>query len=90
MAQHRGAADSYYNDGGLQQSQQQPYGNGSQQPHYPPGPDPKAQQPPPNYGQEYQMPQTAGDGKQTFEQTFKLDKPKYNDLWAGILVREAT
>lgn len=89
MAQHRGAADSYYNDSGLQQSQQQPSGNGYQQPHYPPGPDLKAQQPPPNYGQEYQMPQTAGDGKQTFDQAFKLDKPKYNDLWAGILVREA-
>lgn len=90
MAQHRGAADSYYNDGGLQQSQQQqqPYGNDYQQPHYPPGPDPKAQKPPPNYGQAYQMPHTAGDGKQTFEQAFKLDKPKYNDLWAGILVRE--
>lgn len=28
-----------------------------------------------------------GDGKQTFEQAFKLDKPRYNDLWAGILVR---
>ncbi|CAL8580777.1 pH nine-sensitive protein 1 [Xanthoria parietina] len=86
MAQHRGAADSYYNDSGLQQSQQQPNGNGYQQPHYPPGPDLKAQQPPPNYGQEYQMPQTAGDGKQTFDQAFKLDKPKYNDLWAGILL----
>lgn len=95
MAQHGGAADSYYHDGGLQQSQQQPYGNGYQQPHYPTGPDPKSQQPPPNYGQEYQSSgppthQTAGDGKQTFEQVFKLDKPKYNDLWAGILVCDAT
>jgi hypothetical protein len=26
-----------------------------------------------------------GDNKQSFEQTFKLDKPKYNDLWAGLL-----
>lgn len=29
----------------------------------------------------------AVDGKQTFNQVFKLDKPKYNDIWAGILVR---
>ncbi|CAF9932911.1 MAG: hypothetical protein GOMPHAMPRED_006699 [Gomphillus americanus] len=27
-----------------------------------------------------------GDGKQSFDQAFKLDKPKYNDLWAGILL----
>ena len=48
------------------------------------------QQPPPNYGQNYNAgpppPNTGDYGKQTFEQTFKLDKPKYNDLWAGILV----
>ena len=47
------------------------------------------QPPPPNYGQNHQNsapgPMT-GDAKQTFDQTFKLDKPKYNDLWAGILV----
>ena len=24
-------------------------------------------------------------GKQDFEQTFKLDKPKYNDIWAALL-----
>ena len=28
---------------------------------------------------------TAG-GKQTFDQAFKLDKPEYNDIWAGILL----
>lgn len=53
------------------------------------------QQPPPGYGQNYQnasgppppmTPMAAGDGKQTFDQVFKLDKPKYNDLWAGILL----
>lgn len=26
-----------------------------------------------------------GDNKQSFEQAFKLDKPKYNDWWAGLL-----
>lgn len=87
MAQHGGVADSYYNGGGGQQ----PYGNGYQAPQYPPGPDPKYQQAPPNYGQSYQnngppAPELGGDGKQTFDQAFKIDKPKYNDLWAGILV----
>ena len=75
----RGEADSYYNSGGPpnQYQMQQPY---EQAPY---------QQPPPNYGQNYQNtapPQPSG-GKQTFDQAFKLEKPKYNDLWAGILVR---
>ena len=26
------------------------------------------------------------DGKGSFDETFKVEKPKYNDLWAGILV----
>jgi hypothetical protein len=38
---------------------------------------------PPTYGQDFHMPQ---DNKQSFEQTFKIEKPKLNDLWAGILV----
>jgi hypothetical protein len=25
------------------------------------------------------------DNKQGFEQQFKIDKPKYNDWWAGLL-----
>ena len=92
MAQH-GAADAYYNNGSAQPPTQPPM-------QYPPqgynsngyqgGPEPKYQQPPPNYGQNYQ---NAGpplaDGKQTFDQAFKIDKPKYNDLWAGILVRSS-
>ncbi|KAL8739607.1 MAG: hypothetical protein Q9190_007609 [Brigantiaea leucoxantha] len=74
----RGEADSYYNSGGPpnQYQMQQPY---EQAPY---------QQPPPNYGQNYQNtapPQPSG-GKQTFDQAFKLEKPKYNDLWAGILL----
>ena len=80
MATHGGAADSYYNE-------QQPNMN----------PEPKYQQPPPAYGQNYQqnpnmppLPMAGGDGKQSFDQAFKLEKPKYNDLWAGILVRMPT
>lgn len=84
MAQHGGAADSYYNAGGAMPMQyQQP------QPQYPPPKGAAYQQPPPTYGPDYHngAPSVGGDGKQTFEQAFKIDRPKYNDLWAGILVR---
>ncbi len=87
---HQGAADSYYNNGSAQpplqpQMQYPPQGYNSNG--YQEGPDSRYQQPPPTYGQNYQ---NAGppltDGKQTFDQAFKLDRPKWNDLWAGILV----
>ncbi|KAI9752404.1 MAG: putative choline transporter, neither null mutation nor overexpression affects choline transport [Candelina submexicana] len=81
--QHGGAADSYY--------------QGNQAPmQYPPQPQisngagyqvPKYQQPPPSYGQNFGSsapPPTSGE-KPTFEQSFKLEKPKWKDLWAGIL-----
>ena len=48
---------------------------------------PQMQQPP-NYSQNPQYATgngVAGD-KQDFSQAFKLDKPKYNDIWAGVLV----
>lgn len=81
MATHGGAADGYYNNGPPQAQFNQ--NNGYQGPN-----QQKYQQGPPNYGQDFQqnngIPQ--GDGKQTFAQAFKLDKPKYNDIWAGILV----
>lgn len=38
-------------------------------------------QPPPQYG-----PNGGYGEKPTFDQAFKLDKPKWNDLWAGLLV----
>lgn len=44
-----------------------------------------------NYQHQQYVPQDAAYGelneKQTFEQAFKVEKPKWNDLWAGILVR---
>src|ERR1700761_9706962 len=73
MAQ-RGEAADYYQDG------QQGYAP-------PPGPPPGQQDGgrAPNYG--YQPPQYAPQGeKQDFNQTFKIEKPKFNDLWAGILL----
>lgn len=51
----------------------------------------KETQPPPQYGQQNgygpQVPQGGWSEKPTFNQAFKLDKPKYNDLWAAIFVR---
>lgn len=84
-APQHGAADDYY-QGGQQpmqyppQAQQNSKGNGPQDPQY--------QQPPPGYGQNFQngAPPAISGEKPTFEQSFKLDKPKWNDLWAGILV----
>ena len=83
-----GEADSYYNGGNGQAKQGYPMQPPIQ---YPQQPMNNAyQQPPPNYGQDFQNsapPQMAGaDGKQSFDQAFKLERPNYNDLWAGILV----
>ncbi|EJP66775.1 Choline transporter [Beauveria bassiana ARSEF 2860] len=70
-----------YNQGQWQQQQQQPpppqqnnggYDHGG----YNYGP-------PPAYS--YNPPQ-ANDEKYGFDQAFKIEKPKYNDLWAGILL----
>lgn len=84
--QHGGAADTYYNGQPPMQYPPQAYNNGNAVP-YQGGPEPKYQQAPPTYGQNYQgAPPMQGD-KHTFDQTFKLDRPKYNDLWAGILAR---
>lgn len=89
-----GEADSYYNtdqrggpvvgpppqyDGTLYQHQQPGAYSGYQPP-----------PPPPQQQQLYAPPPTnihgVLDEKQSFEQTFKVEKPKWNDLWAGILV----
>ena len=82
---HGGAADSYYTGDQPAQVSQQTDGYDGQLGDG--GQDPKYTQQPPNYGQTWgAAPPLASGGKQTFEQSFKLDKPKYNDLWAGILV----
>ena len=72
----------YYNNGGNYYQQQPPpqYGQQPQQPYG------QAQYGQPPYGQPNGPGQNDGyDDKQTFEQVFKVDKPKYNDIWAGIL-----
>lgn len=89
MAHPSGEAAAYYN-----QPPDGPNGHG-------PGPQmgypqPKRQhkaphdpnQPPPYGQQAYQAPQ-AGAGPYTFDQAFTVERPKWNDLWAGILVRLA-
>ena len=93
----RGEAGSYYDEGGDESQGKQGYPMQPQMQYPPPtlnpgygNAGPQYQQPPPNYGQNFQSsgapPTTGADGKQTFDQAFKLEKPKYNDLWAGILV----
>lgn len=84
MAQ-RGEAADYYTGGAPPQQPQGAYYQGQ----------PYGQQQPPQYDQNYAPPPQGpppmqqqngyGDNKQSFEQTFKLDKPKYNDWWAGLL-----
>lgn len=84
MAQHGEAADYYTGAAPPQQPQGayyqgQPYGQ--QPPQYGQNYAPPPQGPPPMQQQNgYQQ-----DNKQSFEQAFKLDKPKYNDWWAGLL-----
>lgn len=70
MAQPQGQAAGYYNE-------PQP-GYQAQS-----GQEVKSGYAPPTYGQDFHM---AEDSKQSFDQTFKVERPKLNDLWAGILV----
>jgi hypothetical protein len=70
MAQPQGEAVGYYNEPQPGYQPQQPQ-------------EVKTGFAPPTYGQDFN---TTQDNKQTFEQTFKVEKPKLNDLWAGILV----
>ncbi|KAI9166518.1 Protein PNS1 [Paramyrothecium foliicola] len=79
---------NYDNQNYNQQYQQQPGYNGGYQQNYNAGyqqPDeyPLQQQAPPQYS--YTPAQPVGDEKYSFDQAFKIEKPKYNDLWAAIL-----
>ncbi|KAK3069538.1 putative choline transporter, neither null mutation nor overexpression affects choline transport [Teratosphaeriaceae sp. CCFEE 6253] len=58
---------------------QQHYG-GQQQQQYN---GPQYMPPPPSYQQNFG--QWSQDNKPTFDQAFKVDKPKWNDWWAGLL-----
>jgi hypothetical protein len=79
-----GQAASYYNPNqGFDAQGQSGYTNGYQQNgnYQPPAAEPK---PPPPYPENAAPPPQSG---QTFDQAFKVDGPKYNDIWAGLLVR---
>ncbi|KAF2091617.1 DUF580-domain-containing protein [Saccharata proteae CBS 121410] len=87
MATSQGEAADYYQPSAPQAAH---YSNNNvqdaQPPMQPQQRDQKYPQPPPQYGQGYAPNGGEPYGeKQTFDQTFKLDKPKYNDLWAGLL-----
>ncbi|GFF34980.1 protein pns1 [Aspergillus lentulus] len=85
-----GQAASYYNPSqsygdpqpGIQNQQQQPYhynnnvNNNGYDPNYQRGPEPKPPtEPPPTYNQ----------AVYGFDDAFKIERPKYNDIWAGLL-----
>jgi hypothetical protein len=93
--QHGGAADAYYQQGQQDIRQQGQYDQQQaqyQQPQYPPPQQPQYQQQapppqqypqqPPQYGKQ---PDTGNGEKMGFEQTFTIDRPKYNDIWAAVL-----
>ncbi|WPG99901.1 Protein PNS1 [Acrodontium crateriforme] len=86
-----GEADDYYNNGG-ENNQQKGYPMQQQQYNGNGGPAPPQQQPmygqmppPPSYQPSYQQSYQQDSGKPTFDQAFKVEKPKFNDLWAAIL-----
>lgn len=60
----------YYNDGPYQQQ---------------PPPYPNQEPPAPSQGQNYSG-QNGVNEKPSFNQAFKVGRPKWNDLWAGLLV----
>ena len=96
---HHGQAESYYSaqDQDRYQAPQEPPPQSYQQYEQPQyqqpqqapqqfsqgGHEQKYAQNPPSYGQNFSAPQ---EGKQDFAQTFVVQKPKYNDLWAGLLL----
>lgn len=83
QGQH-GAADSYYTGQPQQQYGQQQYGQQqyNQQPYgqSPPQQQQYGMQNPPPYSQNF------GGEKPTFQQAFKIERPKWNDVWAGVLM----
>jgi hypothetical protein len=68
-----------------QQQQQQQYYPPPQQQYQPPQAQPYSE-PPPEYG--YNPPQAGHTEKYTFDEAFQVPKKKWNDIWAGILVRQ--
>ncbi|MCJ1478214.1 putative choline transporter, neither null mutation nor overexpression affects choline transport [Lambiella insularis] len=82
MATNGGESNDYYGQGRQSQYPMQDQGGYQQNQN-------GYQQAPPNYsqgnGQKFGA-QGNLDSKQDFNQAFKIDRPKWNDLWAGILL----
>ncbi|PYI02274.1 protein pns1 [Aspergillus sclerotiicarbonarius CBS 121057] len=81
-----GQASSYYNPTqGFGEQQQQPYNyNGNYR-----GPEPKPQGPPqgpPGPSGPPGPPPTYNQAVYGFDEAFKVERPKYNDIWAGLLL----
>jgi hypothetical protein len=86
--QHGGAANSYYQQGQKYQAPNGPPPPQESYQQYPPqqqqynSPPPQYNAPPPQDGKQA----TEGSyGNPTFAQSFHIEKPKYNDIWAAIL-----
>src|SRR5580700_5259588 len=78
---HGRSADTYYQQDQLQYPQLPPQ---PQYEHQVPLPHEQYPEQPPAYDQ---LPINYGSGeKQSFDQTFYVEKPKYNDLWAAFLL----
>jgi hypothetical protein len=82
MANNQGEAQGYYQEGAPQQMQYAQQPQQQQQPYE----QKNYQQQPPQYGNYAPQNYDAVGEKQDFSQAFKLDKPKFNDWWAGLLV----
>jgi hypothetical protein len=87
---HGGAGDDYYNEGQgptqnyPMQYQQQPPQQAAPQQGYN---DVKYNQNPPTYGYANAQASPPQGEKQDFTQAFKLEGPKWHDVWASVLVR---
>lgn len=92
-----GQAASYYNEVPQGQPPQPNYGydqhGNYQQPNNPPAPYPQRNYQQPTYEQppvEAKPPpqyhQNVPESGYSFDQAFKIEKPKWNDLWAGLLL----
>ena len=83
-SQPRGEAVDYYQSVPPQGGYNNNYGNPQYQMQ---NPQNESQQQPPEYGQNHGPNGQAVYGeKPTFEQAFTIERPKWNDLWAGMLV----
>lgn len=80
---HGGAASDYYG-GGPNANSNDGYNNqysGPPNPSYNPNGNP-----PPNYHPPSETQKYDAKGHGSFDDAFKVAKPKWNDVWAGILV----